>query len=52
VGLSSLGPLIYGIFDREDTESQMSFEQIARSTGANYLGAFTGNNEGFLVESI
>jgi len=52
VGLSSLGPLLYGIFNRDDAESRIELERAAKDTGANYLGAFGGSNQGFLVESI
>ena len=51
VGLSSLGPLIYGIFDKNDAVSQAQFEQTTKAIGANYLGSFSGQNSGFEVEA-
>jgi predicted sugar kinase len=51
-GLSSLGPLLYCVFDRRDGESQSLLESMSRQMGAAYLGAFSGNNTGFAVESI
>ena len=51
VGLSSLGPLIYGIFDKNDDISQTQFEQTTNAIGANYLGSFSGHNSGFKVEA-
>jgi beta-ribofuranosylaminobenzene 5'-phosphate synthase len=52
IGLSSLGPLLYGIFSRDDTETRIQFERAVKSVGANYLGAFAGSNQGFSVETI
>ena len=52
VGLSSLGPLLYCVFNRNDRESPSLLKSISRQTGAAYLGAFSGNNTGFAVEPI
>ncbi|SDT48839.1 beta-ribofuranosylaminobenzene 5'-phosphate synthase family protein [Bradyrhizobium canariense] len=50
-GLSSLGPLIYCIFDRRDSESREALENLARLTGSKFLGVFSGCNSGFEVEA-
>jgi hypothetical protein len=49
--LSSLGPLLYCVFDRHDGESRSLLEAISGQMGAAYLGAFSGSNTGFAVES-
>ena len=51
-GLSSLGPLLYGVFERHDEESKRLLESISRQMGVTYLGAFSGSNTGFAVEFI
>jgi beta-ribofuranosylaminobenzene 5'-phosphate synthase len=51
-GLSSLGPLLYCIFDKRDEESQTLLEAMSRQMGTEYLGAFSGCNTGFTVEAI
>lgn len=50
-GLSSLGPLIYCIFERCDIESREALESLARQTGAKFMGVFSGCNSGFEVEA-
>jgi beta-ribofuranosylaminobenzene 5'-phosphate synthase len=52
VGLSSLGPLIYCIFDKGDEESRSLVGSMAKRMGIEYLGAFSGSNTGFAVEAI
>lgn len=51
VGLSSLGPLLYSIFDKHDLESRTAIENLAQQTGVKFLGVFSGSNAGFDVES-
>jgi len=50
VGLSSLGPLIYCVFNGHDVESQNAVEEVSRRLGGRHLGTFHGRNEGFTVE--
>jgi beta-ribofuranosylaminobenzene 5'-phosphate synthase len=50
-GLSSLGPLIYCIFDRCDFGSRGALETLAQQTEVDFLGAFSGYNSGFEVEA-
>jgi beta-ribofuranosylaminobenzene 5'-phosphate synthase len=51
VGLSSLGPLIYCIFDEGDFESRETLENLAQQTEAEFLGVFSGYNSGFETET-
>jgi beta-ribofuranosylaminobenzene 5'-phosphate synthase len=51
VGVSSLGPLIYCIFDRSDLESREALSNLAHQTEVKFLGAFSGCNSGFEVEA-
>jgi beta-ribofuranosylaminobenzene 5'-phosphate synthase len=50
IGLSSLGPLIYCIFDRSDIESREALENLTLQTEVKLLGVFSGCNSGFEVE--
>jgi beta-ribofuranosylaminobenzene 5'-phosphate synthase len=49
VGLSSLGPLLYCIFDKRDFESRDMLESMSLGIGAKLLGIFSGFNSGFEV---
>lgn len=51
VGLSSLGPLLYCIFDRQDPNAQDLIIRKSRELGAQYLGSFTGWNSGFEIQA-
>lgn len=51
VGMSSLGPLIYCIFNR-DTDGQSLLERTSNYLGLNYLGTFSGCNTGFRIDSL
>jgi beta-ribofuranosylaminobenzene 5'-phosphate synthase len=50
VGMSSLGPLLYCIFQKDDLESRTELETLSRKIGADFLGAFSGCNRGFEVQ--
>jgi beta-ribofuranosylaminobenzene 5'-phosphate synthase len=50
-GLSSLGPLIYCIFDISDFSSREALQNLARQTEVDFLGVFSGCNAGFEVET-
>jgi beta-ribofuranosylaminobenzene 5'-phosphate synthase len=50
-GMSSLGPLLYCIFQKDDFKSRTEIETISREIGADFLGEFSGCNGGFEVQS-
>jgi beta-ribofuranosylaminobenzene 5'-phosphate synthase len=50
-GLSSLGPLIYCIFDKSDLQSREALHHLAQQTSVDFLGVFSGHNSGFEVET-
>jgi beta-ribofuranosylaminobenzene 5'-phosphate synthase len=52
IGLSSLGPLIYCIFDRSDLESRAAVENLTLETEVKLLGVFSGYNSSFKVEAV
>jgi beta-ribofuranosylaminobenzene 5'-phosphate synthase len=52
VGLSSLGPLLYCVFEKSDYECRQSLDAILEQLGAEYLGSFPGCNSGFTTEAI
>lgn len=49
VGLSSLGPLIYCIFEKRDLECRTALEALCVRKSARFLGVFSGCNSGFEV---
>lgn len=51
-GLSSLGPLIYCVFEKTNRESMETLETISKQMDAKVLGVFSGCNSGFEVQSI
>lgn len=51
VGMSSMGPLVYAIAEREQVAPR-EIEKICQVTGASYLGAFTGRNYGREIAKI
>lgn len=49
VGMSSLGPLLFIIFDRANYDAIDRLTKIAETSSAKFLGAFEGNNSGYEV---
>jgi predicted sugar kinase len=49
VGLSSLGPLVYAVCDRDDKSGHDTIRHTARRYGVEVLGTFSGHNRGFEV---
>jgi beta-ribofuranosylaminobenzene 5'-phosphate synthase len=49
VGMSSMGPLVYAITMRNDLVSASLIQGVASEFGAQYLGAFEGENHGHVI---
>lgn len=48
-GMSSLGPLIYAVADKEDISAHKALSLLSKRYGAELLGCFPGRNKGFEV---
>ncbi len=48
-GMSSLGPLVYAVADKEDASAHSVLSSLSKRYGAQMLGCYPGRNEGFEV---
>lgn len=51
VGMSSLGPLLYVIRERQESVVEEEIRSIADNYGVSFLGTFTGRNSGFEMQT-